>query len=40
MVIKGSFLGVKQPKREAGYSHPSNAEVKNGGAITPLAYMS
>jgi hypothetical protein len=25
--------GVKWPQREAGYSPPSSAEVKNGGAI-------
>jgi hypothetical protein len=29
------FAGVKLPEYESGYSHPSNAEVKNGGAIPP-----
>jgi hypothetical protein len=28
---------VKRPKREADYSSPSNGEVKNGGAIPPIA---
>ena len=28
--------GVKRPGREADRSHPSSAEVKNGGAIPPL----
>jgi hypothetical protein len=29
------FPHVKLPEREADHSPPSNAEVKNGGAITP-----
>jgi hypothetical protein len=31
---------VKRPGREAGHLPPSNAEVKNGGAIPPLPDMS
>jgi hypothetical protein len=31
--------GVKRPGREADHSPPSNAEVKNGGAIPSLAHM-
>jgi hypothetical protein len=31
--------GVKRPGREADHS-PSSAEVKNGGAVPPLPYMS
>jgi hypothetical protein len=33
-------LEAKWPGREANHSPPFNAEVKNGGAITPLPYMS
>jgi hypothetical protein len=33
-------LHVKQPGREADNSPPSSAEVKNGGAITPLPHTS
>jgi hypothetical protein len=32
--------GVKRPGREADYSPPSSAEVKNGGAVPPLLHMS
>jgi hypothetical protein len=32
--------GVKRQGREADHSPPSSAEVKNGGAIPPLPYMS
>jgi hypothetical protein len=32
-----NFPGVKRPDREADYSYPSSAEVKNGGAIPSLA---
>jgi hypothetical protein len=32
--------GVKRQGREADHSHPSSAEVKNGGAIHPLPHMS
>jgi hypothetical protein len=32
--------GVKRLRREADHSPPSSAEVKNGGAIPPLPYMS
>jgi hypothetical protein len=32
--------GVKRPGREAAHSPPSRAEVRNGGAIPPLPYMS
>jgi hypothetical protein len=32
----GRFHGVKHPGREADHSSPSRAEVKNGGAISPL----
>jgi hypothetical protein len=31
---------LKRPGREADHSPPSSAEVKNGGAIPPLPYMS
>jgi hypothetical protein len=31
---------AKRPGREADQSHPSSAEVKNGGAIPPLPHMS
>jgi hypothetical protein len=30
---------VKRQVREADHSPPSNAEVKNGGAISPLPHM-
>jgi hypothetical protein len=33
-------LGVKQQECEVGHSPPSNAKVKNGGAIPSLPYMS
>jgi hypothetical protein len=33
MGTEGSFPGVKRQGREAGRSHVSGAEVKNGGAI-------
>jgi hypothetical protein len=32
--------GVKRPRREADHALPSNAEVKNGGTITPLVHLS
>jgi hypothetical protein len=32
----GALFGVKRPGREADHSPPSNAEVKNGGAVPPL----
>jgi hypothetical protein len=32
--------GVKRQGREADHSPPSNAEVKNGGAIPPLSHIS
>jgi hypothetical protein len=39
--VRGAILpGVKRPRREANHSPPSNAEVKNGGAIPPLPHMS
>jgi hypothetical protein len=38
--VRGSFLGVKRPVREADNSPPSAAEVKDGGAIPPLPHMS
>jgi hypothetical protein len=31
-------LGVKRPVRETDHSPPTNAVVKNGGAIPPLRY--
>jgi hypothetical protein len=34
------FFGVKRPGREADYSSPFSAEVKNGGAIPPLSHTS
>jgi hypothetical protein len=36
----GDSLGVKRPKRESDNSPPSSTEVKNGGAIPPLLYIS
>jgi hypothetical protein len=33
-------LGVKRPLHEVDHSSPSNAEVKNGGAISPLPHTS
>jgi hypothetical protein len=35
MGTEGFFLGVKRKEREENHSHPSNIEVKNGGAIPP-----
>jgi hypothetical protein len=35
-----NFKGVKRPERKADHSHPSSAEVKNGGAIPSLPHMS
>jgi hypothetical protein len=32
------FLEVKRPEREADYSSPSSAEIKNGGAMPPLPH--
>jgi hypothetical protein len=40
MDTEGYFSGVKRPGREADHSFLSSAEVKNGGAIPPLADMS
>jgi hypothetical protein len=40
METGGSFPGVKKQGREVDHSPPSNAEVKNGGAIPPLPHMS
>jgi hypothetical protein len=34
-----SFPGVKRPGREADYTPPSSAEVKNGGAVPPLPHV-
>jgi hypothetical protein len=31
-------LGIMRPGREADHSPPSNAEMKNGGAIPPLPH--
>jgi hypothetical protein len=36
----GSLPGVKQPGREADHSSPSNAKVKNGGAVPLLHHTS
>jgi hypothetical protein len=33
-------MGVKRLGREADYSPPSGAEVKNGVAIIPVSHMS
>jgi hypothetical protein len=35
-----SSPGVKRPGREADYSLPSTAEIKNGGAVPPLSHAS
>jgi hypothetical protein len=32
------FSGIKRPGREVDHSPPSNAEVKNGGAIPPFLH--
>jgi hypothetical protein len=32
----GEFSGIKRPENETDHRSPSNAEVKNGGAIPPL----
>jgi hypothetical protein len=32
--------GVKRPGHEADHSPPSSADVKNGGAVSPLPHMS
>jgi hypothetical protein len=34
--LAGLSPGVKWPWREADHSPPSRAEVKNGGAVSPL----
>jgi hypothetical protein len=34
----GDLLEVKRPRREVVHTPPSSAEVKNGGAIAPLAH--
>jgi hypothetical protein len=39
-VLRALFRGVKQPARVTDHSSPSNVEVKNGGAISPLPYTS
>jgi hypothetical protein len=33
-------LSLHRPGRETDHSHPSSAEVKNGGAVPSLPYMS
>jgi hypothetical protein len=38
MSTGGSFPGVKRPVREAVHSPPTSAEVKNGGATSPLPH--
>jgi hypothetical protein len=40
MCTGGSFAGVKWQKREADYSSPTNAKVKNGGPTPPVLYIS
>jgi hypothetical protein len=37
-VPKALYQGIKRMRREADQSHPSSAEVKNGGAIPPLSH--
>jgi hypothetical protein len=39
MSTGGASLGVTRPGREADYSPPSGAEVKNVGAIPPLPHI-
>jgi hypothetical protein len=39
-VPESVFPGVKQQRSEADRSPPSNAEVKNGGVMPPLANTS
>jgi hypothetical protein len=38
-VLGALSTGVKRPAREANHSPPSNAVVKNGGAVPPLLRM-
>jgi hypothetical protein len=40
LVLLALYPKVKRQKREAKHSPPSSSEVKNGGAIPPLSYMS
>jgi hypothetical protein len=40
LATKGLSPGVKRPGREADYSLPSGAEVKDGGTLPPLPHMS
>jgi hypothetical protein len=35
-----NFSGLKRPGREADHLLPSTAQVKNGGARTPLPHVS
>jgi hypothetical protein len=37
---QGSIAGVKRLGHEADHSPPSSAEVKNGGAISPISHTS
>jgi hypothetical protein len=39
MGTRGSFPRSRQTGHEADHSSPSNAKVKNGGAIPPLPHM-
>jgi hypothetical protein len=39
-LMAGLSHGVKRPGHQAGQSHPPSAEVKNGGAISPLPHTS
>jgi hypothetical protein len=40
MPTGGASPGVKRVVREVDHSSPSNAEVKNSGAITPFPHTS
>jgi hypothetical protein len=37
---RGALPGAKRPGREADHSSPTSAEVKDGGAIPPVPYIS
>jgi hypothetical protein len=38
MKSEESFLGIKQPRREANHSPIVSAEFQNGGVIVPLPH--
>jgi hypothetical protein len=38
-VPRAISTGIKRPRREVDHSHPSTAEVRNGGAIPSLLHI-